>query len=169
MQPTRLRGVDHETIGEIATLAAGSAAISISRGGALKTYRYRHPNEDAVCFVRGGCGSLAVVADGHGGREAAEIALAYALDELAPGWIDAEARDLAGLFESEARSAAAALHSEILRASLGIDPGPCRTTVSIALVRPNEGWFGHWSVGDSHVFEVSGREAREPCAVTLFA
>jgi serine/threonine protein phosphatase PrpC len=165
MQPTRLRGADHEMIGEIAALAEGCAAIALSRGGAAKTYRYRHANEDAAGFAHGEAGSLALVADGHGGREAAELAVAWALEELAPRWTDPGAQDLRSRFEREARSAAAALHSHILRASLGIDSQPCRTTLSLALVRPAEGWFGHWSVGDSHVFEVAGGVAREPCAL----
>ena len=164
-QSTRLRGGDHETIGEIATLAEGSAAIAISRGGAAKTYRYRHRNEDVVGFVHGSAGSLAVVADGHGGRQAAELALAFALDELAPRWIEVEVGDLKGRFDAEARGAAVELHRAILRAALEAAPQPCRTTVSVALVRPGEGWFGHWSVGDSHVFEVRDDAAHEPCAV----
>ena len=165
MQPTRLRGAEHEKLGEIATLAEGSAAIALSRGGAPKTYHYRDANEDVVGFLHGRGGSLALVADGHGGREAAEIALAWALEELGPRWVGAEARELAAQFESEARAAAGALHAHILRACLGIEAQPCRTTLSLALVRPAEGWFGHWSVGDSHVFEVGGAQALEPCAL----
>jgi serine/threonine protein phosphatase PrpC len=165
MPPTRLRGADHERIGEIATLAEGPAAIALSRGGAAKTYRYRHPNEDAVGLQRGAGGHLAVVADGHGGREAAEIAVDWVLEELAPAWLAPHAGELTASFERAARDAAAALHAAILRAGLAPDPNPCRTTLSVALVRPAEGWLGHWSVGDSHVFEVGATGAREPCGL----
>lgn len=163
MQPTRLRGADHETIGEIATLAEGAAAVALSRGGAAKRYRYRHANEDAAGFAHGPSGSLAAVADGHGGREAAELAVAWACDELAPRWTGSGESDLRPRFASEARTAAAAMHAHILRASLGVGGAACRTTLSLALVRPGEGWFGHWSLGDSHVFEAAPGGVREPC------
>lgn len=164
MQPTGLRGADHEQLGEIATLAEGSAAIALSRGGARKTYRHRHVNEDAVGFLHAQGGSLALVADGHGGREAAELALAWVLEDLAPRWLAAGC-PLARDFEREARAAARALNAHILRASLGAASQPCRTTLSLALLRPGDDWFGHWSVGDSHVFEIAGRRVREPCAL----
>ena len=79
-------------------------------------------------------------------------------------FVPATAPDLRARFPDEARAAAARLHAAVIRGTLASDPHACRTTASVALARPGEGWFGHWSVGDSHVFEVRGGAAHEPCA-----
>jgi serine/threonine protein phosphatase PrpC len=166
MQRIRLRGGDHEKLGEIAVVAEGPAAIALSRGGAPKTYRYRHPNEDAAGFALGSGGSLAVVADGHAGRDAARQAIDHVLDTLAPRWLGAEATGLEARFSSEALGDARQLNAFIIRAALGAPRAPNRTTLAVAVVRPGEGWLGYWSVGDSHVFEVDDEGVREACAAT---
>jgi serine/threonine protein phosphatase PrpC len=163
MRRARLRGGDHERIGEIATVAEGAAAVALSRGGASKTYSHRHPNEDAAGLALGCGGSLAVVADGHAGREAAELAVDHVLDVLAPRWLGAEARGLEARFSDEASDATRELNAVILRAGLGDPRTPSRTTLSVALARTGEDWLGYWSIGDSHIFEVDGEGTREAC------
>ena len=91
MRSALLRGRDHIQLGVTAAVAEGRAAIAISRGGAAKVYRYRDPNEDTALFARGEGGILLAVADGHGGCDAAEMALGKLLASFAPGWTDCRA------------------------------------------------------------------------------
>ena len=73
-------------IAEIATIAEGRCAIAISRGGARKTYRHKHLNEDVAAFITGDGGSLVAVADGHSGCEASETAVTTLAERHAPRW-----------------------------------------------------------------------------------
>ena len=48
MRTATLIGRDHHVIGALAAVAEGPAAITLSRGGARKTYEHTEPNEDAI-------------------------------------------------------------------------------------------------------------------------
>jgi serine/threonine protein phosphatase PrpC len=145
-----LHGFEHTVLECISCIAEGPAAIAISRGGAKKTYHHRDPNEDACGFAWNERGTLLVVADGHAGAGAAQIAVERVVGHHAevllqgagPGsdWADT-ALDLA-----------VDIHEEIQRRSEIVDQHPTRTTLSIALARPSEDWLGWLSVGDSLVF-----------------
>src|SRR3972149_99852 len=75
MRSGLLHGREHTKIGAVAALAEGRCAIALSRGGYAKGYVHRDPNEDAAAFAFGAEGMLLAVADGHGGHEAAGVAV----------------------------------------------------------------------------------------------
>lgn len=154
-----LRGRDYTGVGRIAAIAEGQAAVALSRGGAPKAYAHRDPNEDGAAFARDDAGYLLVVADAHGGHEAAEIAVDLLIERFAPEWTASSAPLLP--WPELARRAAGQAHAAILdRAARGGNL-ESRTTLSFALVRPREDWFGWASVGDSHVFRVDAAETAE--------
>ncbi len=153
-----LRGRDHTALGAIASVSEGSTAVSLSRGGAPKRYRYQDENEDAAGFARGPGGSLVAVADGHGGFLAAETAVEWLLDTSARGWVSADAGDLRARWEETARDALFGAHTEILARATREGVEGTRTTLAFALVRPRDGWLAFASVGDSHVFHVAAGE-----------
>jgi serine/threonine protein phosphatase PrpC len=70
-----LWGTDHTALGELASAAAGRAAIAISRGKHAKAYRYVDDNEDVAAVVAGPSSTLLVVADGHNGATASHVAV----------------------------------------------------------------------------------------------
>lgn len=135
----------------MACVAEAPAAIALSRGGARKRYAYKEPNEDAVCFALGRAGTLLVVADGHAGAEASELAVGVLLEEAAPAWTDTGIER--GAWSERAAQALARVHAGIVR--LGTEQGcEARTTLAAALVLPGSGYCGWASAGDSHVFSV---------------
>jgi serine/threonine protein phosphatase PrpC len=136
-------------------LAEGSLALAISRGGAVKRYRYSEPNEDAVGFAHGPGGVMLAVADGHGGYEAAEQAVDEVL-ALAAEWIDAA---LPGEPWEDAAARFVAHTHDAIRAR-GVRGGrpEARTTLGFALARPAEDWWAWASAADSHVVGIA-REA----------
>jgi hypothetical protein len=146
-----LRGRDHLALGAVAAVAEGPLAITLSRGGAPKTYEYVDPNEDAACFARGRAGALVAVADGHRGCEAAERALAELLAAHAPGWTGA-AEFPAAHWPEAARAALWQIHLALRRAAGDLPSS--RTTFAVALARIPEQRFFWVSLGDSHVFRV---------------
>jgi serine/threonine protein phosphatase PrpC len=162
MRSALLRGSEHTKLGAIAALAEGRCAIALSRGGFAKGYRHRDPNEDAAAFALGPEGVLLAVADGHGGCEAAELAVARLLetfgdavtgaDPLAPRW-----REAAGL-------AIARIHAEIVeRGARGGNP-EARTTLVLAVARPGEDLLAVASIGDSHAFVAGPARAEDLAA-----
>ena len=162
MRSGLLRGREHTKLGAVATLAEGRCAIAISRGGYRKAYPHRDPNEDAAAYAIGAQGMLLAVADGHGGHEAAEQALATLLERFAGAWTGAGA--LGPAWEEQARGALERLHAEIVgRGSRDGNP-EARTTLALAVTRPDEGLLGFASVGDSHVFATGGDEATDLAA-----
>jgi serine/threonine protein phosphatase PrpC len=172
-----LLGRDHQQLGALACVAEGPAAITLSRGGARKTYDHVEPNEDAVLFAyaehlgqveparvepaRPG-GLLVAVADGHHGSSGSQAALEHIEAEVAPRWTAA-----APGIEGEPAWTAAVLEvlvecndAVLARAgALGIPSAP--TTLSLALVRPSEDLFVYACVGDSHLFRVDAHGARD--------
>jgi serine/threonine protein phosphatase PrpC len=148
----RLHGDDHRELGEIATISQGSAAIVLSRGGAPKQYAYREPNEDAVGYALSEWGTVAVIADGHGGCEAANVCIDRVLDTHAARWLAAAPIALESRFASEAIEVVFDTNTAIVQASIGAEADGSRTTLAAVLIRPRDGWMAVLSVGDSHVF-----------------
>lgn len=156
MHSALLVGRDHTEIGAIDLVAEGPCAISISRGGAAKTYTHTDPNEDACLFALGPGGALLAVADGHHGAVGAEIAMRHLLEHVAPRWT----RESAGsgdALAAEAAEALAAINREIQSEAKRCKMPVSATTLSFVLVRPGEDLLLHVSVGDSHIFRT--REA----------
>ena len=154
-----LRGRDVIPLGVIDAVAEGPAAIALSRGGAAKTYAYTEPNEDAAGFAIGPRGSLTVVADGHSGCDAAEVAVATLLARWSPRWTGHP--DVAGTWESQAREALLDCQRAILaHVAQGGAPN-ARTTLVFAVTRECEDLLGYASMGDSHLFHIGGPEVIE--------
>lgn len=158
MRTAVLRGRDHTALGSIAAVSEGNTALSLSRGGAPKRYRYQDENEDVAGFARGPGGWLVAVADGHGGCLAAETAIEWLLDARAGAWTAADAGDLRARWEQAARDTLFDAHTEILARATRDGALGTRTTLAFALVRPADGWLAFASVGDSHVFHVATDE-----------
>ena len=162
MRSASLLGRDHHHLGHLATVAEGHAAITLSRGGASKTYSYTEPNEDVAFFALGDGGSLIAVADGHFGASGSEALLDFLSSSRAPEWT------APGPLGHDTRSWQAhslqTLHAcgrAILNraAELGLPPAP--STLSIALIRPEEDQVAWVSAGDSHVFLVDEKGATD--------
>lgn len=160
VRSARLFGRDHHTVGHLAVIAEGSAAITLSRGGARKTYDHTEPNEDAVLFAHAGRGLLLAVADGHHGAAGAQVVIEHLESEWARRWVGDTPFDLdpdAWRRES-GRALVAANHAVMADAGRrGLPPAP--TTLALVLTRPDEGcalWAG---IGDSHVFVIDENRA----------
>jgi serine/threonine protein phosphatase PrpC len=150
-----LLGRDHTEIGAVAAESEGSVAIALSRGGARKLYSHHDPNEDAALFASGPGGVVLAVADAHDGEVAAAVVLEHLLANLAGPWTaappvgadDWERGALAGFLEINQATRRAAAQSQT--------PGSC-TTLTVAVVRPEEGLLLYASIGDSHLFQARG-------------
>ena len=170
MRSALLRGQDHRLVGALACVAEGPAAITLSRGGARKTYDYVEENEDATFFAYADQategGLIVAVADGHHGSSGALAVLEHIETELAPGWIAPDssldnALDSAQTWTDRALDALVACNDAVLARAgrLGIPSAP--TTLSLALVRPAENLVAYACVGDSHLFCVDAGGARD--------
>jgi serine/threonine protein phosphatase PrpC len=160
MRSSLLRGRDHTQLGVTAAVAEGPAAIAISRGGAPKAYRYRDPNEDVALFAQGEGGVLLAVADGHGGCDAAEIAVEKLLASFAPRWTGLAAPGLREDWSKLAIAALGEVNAAILeRVALG-GVATARSTLALALLRPGDDLLAFASLGDSHVFQVTAGDVR---------
>jgi serine/threonine protein phosphatase PrpC len=159
VRSARLLGRDRPELGAVAAIAEERAAITLSRGGALKTYHHTDPNEDAACFALGAGGMLAAVADGHQGAQGSELAIDWLLEHYARVWTDRNSPEVDPDGWCRAgRDLLADVHARIAAQGRELPGGPAPTTLSVALVRPNEDLFLHASVGDSHVFVASSRD-----------
>jgi len=161
MNPARLHGRNHELLGRVAAISEGACAIAISRGGAGKTYHYKHPNEDAAAFAIGPGGCLAVVADAHGGRDGSEIAVETLLREAADEWTSASAESVMNDWPNRVHEAIATVHGEILQAVARGAVQSSRTTLVFALARPAEGRIAVGAIGDSHAFALGPDGSRD--------
>lgn len=153
-----LRGREYTDIGRVACVAEGSLALAISRGGAVKRYPYSDPNEDAVGFAHGTGGVMLAVADGHGGHEAAELAVNEVL-ALAADWIGAALPRES--WEDAAARFVAHTHDAIRTRGVSGGRPEARTTLGFALARPAEDWWAWASAGDSHIFGMAADAASE--------
>lgn len=157
-----LLGRHHHEIGALASTAEGPAAVTLSRGGAAKTYGHTEPNEDAVYFARGRGGWLLAVADGHHGSTGSEAVIDHIASALAPDWTGASPL---GFDASSWKECSLDVLQDCGRAVLrraaenGVAPAP--TTLSLALIRSQESALGWISIGDSHVFCASPDSVEE--------
>lgn len=160
MRTALLRGRDHTRIGELATVAEDRLAIALSRGGAPKTYSYQDPNEDACAFAFAGDALFAAVADGHWGAAGAVLALERLLTRHVPGWLAPATEGLAERWRAGATDLVLDLNTALVGESTAGDL-PGRTTLTLCVARPREGFVLALAVGDSHLFRVSGSDVRE--------
>ena len=159
MRSGLLRGRDHTLLGGFSSVAEGRAAIALSMGGVAKIYDHKDPNEDAAAFATGEGGTLVVVADGHHGYKAAEIAVVELLRVAAPTWTGPGTLDLSRNWQSEASATLYDLNMAIVESSLDGVPEGARTTIALVLVRPEDDLLAYASMGDSHVFHLGEFEA----------
>jgi serine/threonine protein phosphatase PrpC len=164
-----LRGREHLELGVVGAEAEGPVAVALSRGGAAKTYGHQEPNEDAALFAIGSHGQLVAVADGHHGSSGAEQALEILLGDAAARWLEAAAPGDDAAWRADVLECFAAVDAAILARSRNAGLMVAPTTLSLAVVRPDQQRFWHASVGDSHVFEVNreGALARDLCAAAM--
>jgi len=156
-----LRGREHTLLGRVSAIAEQGVAIAISRGGARKTYAHKDLNEDAAGFAFSEHGSAVVVADGHSGHAAAEIAVERWLEAHAARWLAPAAGDWETRWKDAALEQIVDLNHAALQAA---DPGNLelpRTTLALAVLRPREARLAYLSVGDSHIFALEPERVRE--------
>lgn len=153
MRHALLRGRDHVEIGAVAAESEGAVAAALSRGGALKRYPHQEANEDAALFATGPGGALLAVADAHDGEVAASATLEHLLRQLASRWTEASPL-CAEAWEPSALAALLELNDVVRRAAAASDTPRSCTTLSLAVIRPEEQLVLHANVGDSHLFQV---------------
>jgi serine/threonine protein phosphatase PrpC len=154
MRTGLLLGRNHSLLGSIATIAEGRAAIAISRGGAPKTYAHKDPNEDAAAFAMSGAGTLLAVADGHAGHEASQAVIERLVEAHAPRWLDPERGDLSSRWPDEVHAMRLDANAAILE-NIGRDAvETSRTTLTLAVVRPDDDLLAYACMGDSLLFGV---------------
>lgn len=152
MRSALLRGREHTHLGTVAAVAEGRAAIALSPGGAAKTYLHTDPNEDAAVFAEGEAGWLVAVADGHGGFEAAEVALEHLLQNPAHDWTAVAQAEEA--WRRQASAVLADAHRQIQEERSAAKVSS--TTLALAVAAPGAGRLFWAFVGDSHIFRVRG-------------
>lgn len=153
-----LRGREHTRYGSVSAISEGHCAAALSIGGAPKVYEHRDPNEDAVGFAEGPGGIVAAVADGHGGFEAAELAVQKLLEDGATRWTSPAPVSLGTHWPEEASELLLELNTAILDAAgRGASPS-ARTTLAWVVVRPEQDLVAFASLGDSHIFHVGPLE-----------
>jgi serine/threonine protein phosphatase PrpC len=151
-----LWGRNHVAYDEVAVRSVSpDAAVAITRGRFPKAYQWVDPNEDSAAAVVGTEATLLVVADGHNGVEAAEIAVSYVLGAL--GDVPPPANLSDGQLVDLFLSASQRVMRETRR--LALPKRESRTTLTIALVAPQRvQWAG---MGDTALFVADGRAARD--------
>ena len=162
MRSATLLGRHHPHVGHLASVAEAEAAITLSRGGAEKTYAHTEVNEDAAVFALGEGGSLIAVADGHFGASGSEAILECLLSMHAPEWTGPGTLGFdSDTWQNTALDTLHACGRAVLSraAELGLPPAP--STLSLALVRPAEDTLAWLCAGDSHVFVVNDTAAHE--------
>ena len=156
-----LRGRERLELGAVEAVAEAGLAIALSRGGAPKRYPHSDPNEDAAAFAVGSEGSCLAVADGHGGAEAAEIALLHLLAEPVAQWTDAPGPLDAGSWRRQVLAALSDANRDVRRERSPREGRGARSTLQLVLVLPRRGLLLSAAVGDSHLFVVDGVGVRE--------
>jgi serine/threonine protein phosphatase PrpC len=156
-----LRGREHLELGAVEAVGELGAAIALSRGGAAKRYPHSDPNEDAAGFACGSEGVCVAIADGHGGAEAAEIALLHLLAEPAAQWTEAPGPLDAKSWRRQALAALSDANRDVRRERTRRVGREARTTVGLAVALPGPGLLLSAAVGDSHLFVVDETGVRE--------
>jgi Protein phosphatase 2C len=159
-----LRGREHTLLGRISAIAERAAAIAISRGGARKTYAHKDPNEDAAGFAASEHGTAILVADGHSGYAAAEIAIEHWLEVHAARWLAPATPNWAARWNDAAVELIADLNNAVIEAADPRGLELSRTTLALAIARPLEAQLAYLSIGDSHIFCVGRDGVREIAA-----
>jgi serine/threonine protein phosphatase PrpC len=162
VRAARLFGRDHHVVGSLAAIAEGPVAITLSRGGARKTYDHTEPNEDAVLFAHDRGGTLVAVTDGHHGAAGSQLVIEHIESEWARRWTgELPIAVVEGAWRNEAeRMLVAANHALLADAGRrGLPPAP--TTLALIVVRPQEGLAFWAGIGDSHVFAIDAGRARD--------
>ncbi|MGE4605266.1 MAG: protein phosphatase 2C domain-containing protein [Myxococcota bacterium] len=152
----KLHGEASDAIGAISAIAEGAAAIALSIGGARKTYEHTDPNEDGAAFAIGPAGVLVAVADGHGGRDAARLAIDMLMGSPAQRWTAEDGADFQQNWAERARDEIVAIQNAILASRARVT---AYTTLAIAVVRPADDCIAFAAVGDSHIFRVDEFES----------
>ncbi len=148
-------GRQHHTLGALATAGEGPLAISLSCGGAAKTYAHTEPNEDAVFYARGAGGWLLAVADGHHGSSGSEAVIDCIASTLAADWTGAPALGFdPKTWQACAMDVLYACGRAVLRRAADLEVPPAPTTLCLCLVRPQESALAWICMGDSHLFHV---------------
>lgn len=162
MRSARLYGRDHHTVGALAAVAEGPAAITLSRGGYAKQYDHTEANEDAVSFAFDTGGTFLAVADGHHGASGAQAVIRYLEAEYAARWTaPADIAPSDSAWRDESGRALAGANHAILAAAAERSLPPAPTTLALCVIRPGEGrvlWAG---IGDSHAFAVDHHTATD--------
>lgn len=161
MYAHQLHGREQHLLGGHMALSQGSAAIVLSIGGAKKALGSSSPNEDSVGFAEGEGGTLLVVADGHWGRDAAEVVVERILARRAADWTAKTADGLSADWPSVAVEALVDAHTAIVEHVARGGPADARTTLALALLRPEEDLLAYAGAADSSVFRIGATEAVE--------
>lgn len=143
---TVLRGRDHPRLGAYAVGRVGtSLAVGISAGATAKPSPALDANEDVGAAVKGARADLLVVADGHFGCEASELAVDHVLAALGedPPPADLSDEQLVAIFFD----AGVAVQRETTR--VGVQHPDSRTTLAFALVADDAVQWA--AIGDSCV------------------
>ncbi len=148
-----LRGSASQIIGGVSVVSEDSAAIALSQGGFKKRYSHTDPNEDAAAFALGAAGVLLAVADGHNGCDAAESAI-DTLVKRAGTLLSLDGPTSEDRWRQTALETIGAIQTALVsRIAQGVR-GHSRTTLALALVRPDENRLAFAALGDSHIFRV---------------
>lgn len=152
-----LFGRDYTGTAEGGEKSGSRVGIAISKGGAAKLYRHTDPNEDACLALEGEAGVLLAVADGHGGEEAARVAI-ESLRETARPWCSDPNLQSDRVWHERFAAIFTAMHETVLALRVTDGSGKiqraARTTLSLILLRRPEERVLACSIGDSHVFRV---------------
>jgi serine/threonine protein phosphatase PrpC len=151
-----LLGSDHPDLGDVAVRSVGDRlAVGLTRGALAKAYSYVDPNEDVAAVVSGDDADLLVVADGHNGCAAAEVALEVVVGRLGdrPPPPELQDRALVELFW-EANEAIRAATS-----SLDHPHAASRTTLTVVLAASEQVQWA--AMGDSPVVVLGDGTQRE--------
>ena len=158
MRSALLRGREHLELGAVDGVSEARVAIALSRGGAPKRYPHSDPNEDAAGFAYGMEGACIAVADGHGGAEAAEIALLHLFAEPAAQWTDAPGPLDAASWPRQAHAVLCDANRDVERERARPS---ARTTLGFVLALRERGLLLGAAVGDSHCFVADAAGVRE--------
>ncbi|MCH2187107.1 protein phosphatase 2C domain-containing protein [Myxococcota bacterium] len=157
----QLVGRNHHSIGALAAIAEGPAAITLSRGGFAKQYEHTEPNEDAAGFVYAPQGALIAVADGHHGATGAQAAVAYLVETCGRRWLEEATPVSPENWIEESRQALFGANHAVLSEAAERNRPPAPTTLAFAFAFSNGQAIGWAGIGDSHLFGSTEEETRD--------
>ncbi len=157
----QLVGRDHHSIGALAAIAEGPAAITLSRGGFAKQYEHTEPNEDAAGFVYSPRGALIAVADGHHGATGAQAAVAHLVESCGRRWLEDPTSLSPETWIAESQQALFGANHAVLAEAAERNRPPAPTTLAFAFSFADCGKIGWAGIGDSHLFGSAEGETRD--------